>query len=88
MSDLDDLRAFVPPPADPPPGADWEALGTELPPDFVELAERYGAGTFDSGIAILVPGHPNRFLDLARPADRGAALGPALPARGGRRAAV
>ena len=66
MSDLDDLRALAPPPADPPPAADWEAVGTQLPPDFVELAEQYGAGTFDSGIAILVPGHPNRFLDLAR----------------------
>ena len=66
MSDLDDLRALAPPPADPPPAADWEALGTQLPPDFVELAERYGAGTFGSGIAVLVPGHANRFLDLAR----------------------
>ena len=66
MSDLDDLRALAPPPADPPPAADWETVGAQLPPDFVELAERYGAGTFDSGIAILVPGHPNHFLDLAR----------------------
>ena len=65
MSDLDDLRALAPPPADRPPAPDWEALGTQVPPDFIELAERYGAGSFNSGIAILVPGHPNRYLDLA-----------------------
>jgi hypothetical protein len=66
MSDLDDLRALAPPPGDAPGAIDWGAAGVELPPDFVELAELYGAGTFDDGIAILVPGHPNRFLDLAR----------------------
>jgi hypothetical protein len=66
MSDLDDLRALAPPPDDPPPAIDFDAVGTNLPPDYAELAQLYGAGTFDHGIAILVPGHPNRFLDLAR----------------------
>jgi len=66
MSDLDDLRALAPPPGDPPGAIDWGATGVDFPPDFVELAGLYGAGTFDDGIAILVPGHPNRFLDLAR----------------------
>jgi hypothetical protein len=69
VSDLDDLRELAPPPDEPPGPIDWGAAGIELPPDFVELAELYGAGTFDDGIAILVPGHPNRFLDLARQAE-------------------
>ena len=66
MSDLDDLRALAPPPGDPPGAIDWNAAGTELPPDFVELAELYGAGTFDEGIAILVPGHASEAFDLVR----------------------
>ena len=66
MSDLDDLRDLAPPPGDPPGAIDWDAAGIELPPDFVELAELYGAGTFDDGIAILVPGHASEAFDLAR----------------------
>ena len=73
MSDLDDLRALAPPPPGAPAPADWPAaraaLGTDLPHDFVELADTYGAGTFDAGVGILVPGHPNRFLDLLRQVD-------------------
>ena len=87
MSDLDDLRALAPPPGDPPGAIDWGAAGTELPPDFVELAELYGAGTFDDGVAILVPGHAKRCLRPRAP-GRGSALGAALPARRGLRAAA
>ena len=68
MSALDDLIAIAPPPADPAPPIDWDAaraaLGVELPRDYAQLAQRYGAGTFDDGIGLHVPGHPNRNLDL------------------------
>jgi len=66
MSDLDELRTLAPPPDDPPGAIDWGAAGVELPPDFVELAELYGAGTFDEGITILVPGHASEPFDLVR----------------------
>lgn len=66
MSALEDLAAIAPPPPDAPPPIDWDALGVRLPPDFIELAEVYGAGTFDDGITVHVPGHPNRHLDLVR----------------------
>jgi hypothetical protein len=69
MSDLDELTARVPPPADPPPAVDWDAaraaLGVELPADYRALVERYGAGSV-AGLRLLVPGHPNRFADLVR----------------------
>jgi SMI1-KNR4 cell-wall len=69
MTDLDDLIAIAPPPPDPAPPIDWDAAGIRFPADYVALAERYGAGTFDDGITVLVPGHPNRHLELVRYAD-------------------
>ena len=69
MSDLDELISLVAPPGEPPPAIDWAAahaaLGTELPADYRELAERYGAGSI-AGLQLLVPGHPNRYADLLR----------------------
>ena len=69
MSALDELVSLVPPPDDPPPAVDWDAahaaLGVELPADYRALAERYGAGSI-AGLGLLVPGHPNRFVDLLR----------------------
>jgi hypothetical protein len=69
MSDLDELTSLVPPPADPPSAVDWDAahaaLGVELPADYRALADRYGAGSI-AGLGLLVPGHPNRHVDLLR----------------------
>jgi hypothetical protein len=69
MSDLDELTSRVPPPAQPPPAVDWDAaraaLGAELPADYRALVERYGAGSI-AGLRLLVPGHPNRYVDLLR----------------------
>jgi hypothetical protein len=73
MSDLDELTSLVPPPEDPPPAVDWDAaraaLGVELPADYRALVERYGAGNL-SGLGLLVPGHPNRHVDLLRQVER------------------
>jgi hypothetical protein len=63
VNDLDELIALAPPPAQPPP-VDWDAA-PRLPDDFRALVDRYGAGSF-AGLGLLVPGHPNRFLDLLR----------------------
>jgi hypothetical protein len=69
MSDLDELTSLVPPPGDPPPPADWDAahaeLGVELPADYRALADTYGGGSI-AGLGLLVPGHPNRHVDLLR----------------------
>ena len=69
MSDLDELTSLVPPPDEPPPPVDWDAahaeLGVELPADYRALVERYGAGAI-AGLRLLVPGHPNRNVDLLR----------------------
>ena len=69
MSALDELTSLVPPPAEPPPAVDWEAaraaFGAELPADYRALVERYGAREL-AGLTLLVPGHPNRHVDLLR----------------------
>jgi hypothetical protein len=69
MSDLDELTSLVPPPDEPPPAVDWDAahaeLGVELPADYRALVERYGGGAI-AGLRLLVPGHPNRHVDLLR----------------------
>jgi hypothetical protein len=69
MSDLDELTSLVPPPDAPAPPVDWDAahaeLGVELPADYRALVERYGAGAI-AGLRLLVPGHPNRHVDLLR----------------------
>ena len=80
MSDLDDLRALAPPPDDPPGAIRLGAPpGSSSRPTSSSWPSCYGAGTFDNGIAILVPGHRQQgFFDLVRP-DRGSALGAALP---------
>lgn len=68
MSDLEALARLAPPPPHPP-RVDWPAaereLATSLPADYRALADRYGAGSF-AGLGLLVPGHPNRHLDLLR----------------------
>jgi hypothetical protein len=69
MSDLDELTSLVPPPDEPPPPVDWAAahtaLGVELPGDYRALVDRYGGGSL-AGLTLLVPGHPNRHVDLLR----------------------
>jgi hypothetical protein len=69
MSDLDELTSLVPPPDAPPPPVDWGAaraeLGVELPGDYRAMVDRYGAGAI-AGLRRLVPGHPNRHVDLLR----------------------
>ena len=67
MSDLDELLALAPAPAEPPP-VDWDAA-PQLPADYRALVERYGSGSF-AGMGLLVPGHPNRFLNLLWQVDR------------------
>jgi hypothetical protein len=62
VSALDALIKLVPPPDDPPPPPDWRQ---DLPADYRALVERYGPGTL-AGLAILTPGHPNRYVDLDR----------------------
>jgi hypothetical protein len=62
VSALDELTELVPPPDDPPPPPEW---GQPLPSDYRALVERYGPGTI-AGLAILTPGHPNRYVDLDR----------------------
>ena len=67
------LTALVPPPRDPPPAVDWDAahaaLGAELPADYRALADRYGAGAL-AEVGLLVPGHPNRHVDLLRQVEQ------------------
>lgn len=69
MSDLDELTSLVPPPDETPPAVDWDAargaLGVDLPADYRALVERYGAGNL-GGLGLLMPGHPNRHVDLLR----------------------
>ena len=69
MDPLAELTALVPPPRDLPPAVDWTAahaaLGAELPADYRALVDRYGAGTL-AEVSVLVPGHPNRHVDLLR----------------------
>ena len=61
---MNELTRLVPPPADPPPvGA------VDVPADYRELLGRYGPGTL-AGLALLVPGHPNEFLDMTRQTER------------------
>jgi hypothetical protein len=67
VTDLDELIALAPPPPQPPP-VDWDAA-PELPDDYRALVDRYGAGSF-AGMGLLVPGHPNRFLNLEWQVDR------------------
>lgn len=69
MSDLDELTSLVPPPDEPPPPVDWETahaeVGGTLPADYRALVERYGGGSI-AGLQLLVPGHPNKYVDLLR----------------------
>jgi hypothetical protein len=67
VSDLDELQRLAPPPAEVP-AIDWSGAPA-LPDDYRALAERYGSGSF-AGMGLLVPGHPNRFLDLLRQVER------------------
>jgi hypothetical protein len=61
---VNELTRLVPPPADPPP---VEAAG--VPDDYRALLERYGPGTL-AGLMLLVPGHPNEFVDMTRQTER------------------
>ncbi|MFF8654478.1 SMI1/KNR4 family protein [Streptomyces huasconensis] len=65
---LEAVTALIPPPLDPYVGeGTWEQLferlGTRLPPDFVALSERYGAGNW------------SWWLDMPAPLDLGHRLG-------------
>lgn len=62
MSALDELISLVPPPDDPPPPPRFDQ---PLPSGYRALVERYGPGSI-AGLAILTPGHPNRYVDLDR----------------------
>jgi hypothetical protein len=71
-SGLDAVMALVPPPLEPYLGeGTWEQvferLGTRLPPDFVALAERYGAGNWSWWLDMSAP------LSLDRPREQGLA---------------
>jgi hypothetical protein len=63
---LNELTRLVPPPPDPPPPGAW---ALDLPADYRELIARYGPGTL-AGLGLLVPGHPNEFVDLVRQTER------------------
>lgn len=69
---LERLLALVPPPA-APTETDWtrteEALGLALPPEFTEIARRYGPGTFCDEFSVWTPEkmieeNPGRLEDL------------------------
>lgn len=75
MTALDALVRLCPPPAAPPPAADWataeRALGTALPSDYKQLVETYGDGVFDETIWLLVPDSAYDDCDLhAQTAER------------------
>jgi hypothetical protein len=65
---LRDLVALVPPADAGRRHHDWDgvraALGTDIPPDFVELVDTYGSGQFDELLWIYEPGCVNRYLDF------------------------
>src|SRR5687768_6203614 len=63
------MTRLVPPPAEVP-RIDWsgvfEALGTELPPDYVKLVDTYGGGCFDGYLWLLAPDSSNyNLLEVA-----------------------
>jgi hypothetical protein len=70
---LEELERLVPPPDDPPPPADWaaarEKFGFDLPEDYREMIDVYGAGLFDEELRVYAPGHQNASLDLLRGTD-------------------
>jgi SMI1/KNR4 family protein SUKH-1 len=71
---LEELARLVAPPDPPPTPGDWAAarakFGFDLPEDYRELIDRYGAGTFDGELRVLVPGHPVESFDLLRTTDQ------------------
>ena len=66
MSDLDELIRLVPPPERPPALGEWSV---DVPADYRALVEVYGPGAL-AGLNLLVPGHPNEYLDLIRQTER------------------
>jgi hypothetical protein len=61
---VNELTQLVPPPADP-----QRFSAPDTPADYQALLERYGPGTL-AGLTLLVPGHPNEFVDLTRQTER------------------
>lgn len=69
---LNDLMRLVPPAAAVPRTFDWPDVERRLgplPEDYRALVETYGSGQFDEFVTVLVPDHPNEFLDLAHRRD-------------------
>ena len=70
IADIQRLTDLVPPPSVAPPRPDWSrvsaALGTEVPPDYVELIDLYGGGQFDGYLWLLEPFSANESYDLVR----------------------
>lgn len=66
MTPLDDLRALVPPPAEPEPAGE---PARPVPRDYADLVATYGPGQFDEFIWLLAPGIDDPYLDLERQAE-------------------
>jgi hypothetical protein len=70
---LEELRRLVPPPEDPPLAAHWAAardnFGFDLPQDYRELIDLYGAGLFNEELWVFAPGHPSESWDVLRLTD-------------------
>lgn len=78
MNDLDRLQQICPPPEPGHSPPEWTAveyaLGTQLPRDYKELVECYGAGSFKGFLSVLRPDATHEAFDIVKvtPSARGA----------------
>ncbi|MFG2532987.1 hypothetical protein [Streptomyces sp. NPDC048516] len=70
MNDLDRLQRLCSPPEQGQSPCEWTtveyALGTQLPRDYKELVERYGAGSFKDFLSVLQPHAAHEALDIVK----------------------